>query len=95
MPDFILDLIPAINTDRFGNGAVKIVNSHKFTMPELAVTILRSSNSRSKLVFVPLPSDDPKQRQPDVALAKAKLGRKPKVNLKDDLKRQFLIFQGH
>jgi UDP-glucuronate decarboxylase len=84
-----------INTDHIGNGAVKIANSHKFTMPELAVTILRSSNSRSKLVFVPLPSDDPKQRQPDVALAKAKLSRKPKVNLKDDLKRQFLIFQGH
>lgn len=84
-----------INTDHIGNGAVKIANSHKFTMPELAVTILRSSNSRSKLVFVPLPSDDPKQRQPDVALAKAKLGRKAKVNLKDDLKRQFLIFQGH
>ena len=86
---------PVINTDHIGNGAVKIANSHKFTMPELAVTILRSSNSRSKLVFVPLPSDDPKQRHPDVALAKAKLGRKPKVNLKDDLKRQFLIFQGH
>ena len=84
-----------INTDHIGNGAVKIANSHKFTMPELAVTILRSSNSRSKLVFVPLPSNDPKQRQPDVALAKAKLGWKPKVNLKDDLKRQFLIFQGH
>jgi len=84
-----------INTDHIGNGAVKIANSHKFTMPELAVTILRSSNSRSKLVFVPLPSDDPKQRQPDVALDKAKLGRKPMVNLKDDLKRQFLIFQGH
>jgi UDP-glucuronate decarboxylase len=63
-------------------------------MPKLTVTILRLSNSRSKPVFVPLPSDDPKRRQPDIALAKAKLGWKPKVNLKDDLKRQFLIYQG-
>ena len=64
-------------------------------MPELAVTILRLSNSRSKLVFIPLQSDDPKQRHPEIALAKAKLGRKPKVNLKDDLKKKFLIFHGH
>ncbi len=84
-----------INTDHIENKVVNIANPHEFTMPELAETILRLSNSRSKLVFVPLPSNDPKQRQPDIALAKAKLGRKPKVNLKDDLKRQFLIFQGH
>ncbi len=64
-------------------------------MPELAVTILRLSNSRSKLVFMPLPSDDPKQRHPEITLAKAKLGRKPKVNLKDDLKKKFFIFQVH
>jgi UDP-glucuronate decarboxylase len=64
-------------------------------MPELAVTILRLSNSRSKLLFMPQSSDDPKQRHPEIALAKAKLGRKPKVNLKDDLKKKFLIFHGH
>ena len=64
-------------------------------MPELAVTILRLSNSRSKLLFMPLSSDDTKQRHPEIALAKAKLGRKPKVNLKDDLKKKFLIFHGH
>ena len=77
---------PVINTDHIGNGAVKIPNSHKFTMPELAVTILRSSNSRSKLVFVPLPSDNPKQRQPDISYAKSALNWEPKIELAEGLK---------
>ena len=81
-----------INTDHIGNGAVKIANSHKFTMPELAETILCLSNSKSKLVFVPLPSNDPKQRQPDITLAKAKLGWEPKVNLEDGLKETISYF---
>jgi UDP-glucuronate decarboxylase len=59
----------------------------------LAETILRLSNSKSKLVFAPLPSDDPKQRQPDIALAKAKLGWEPKVKLEDGLKETIAYFK--
>jgi UDP-glucuronate decarboxylase len=62
-------------------------------MLQLAETILRLSNSTSKLVFAPLPSDDPKQRQPDIALAKAKLGWEPKVNLEDGLKETIAYFK--
>ena len=81
MSDFIQGLIPVINTDHIENDAVNIANPHEFTMPELAETILRLSNSKSKLVFAPLPFNDPKQRQPDIDLAIAKLGWKPKINL--------------
>jgi UDP-glucuronate decarboxylase len=62
-------------------------------MLQLAETILRLSNSKSKLVFAPLPSDDPKQRQPDIALAKAKLGWEPKVGLEDGLKETIAYFK--
>jgi UDP-glucuronate decarboxylase len=62
-------------------------------MLQLAETILRLSNSQSKLVFAPLPSDDPKQRQPDIALAKAKLGWEPKVGLEDGLKETIAYFK--
>jgi UDP-glucuronate decarboxylase len=62
-------------------------------MLQLAETILRLSKSQSKLVFAPLPSDDPKQRQPDIALAKAKLGWEPKVGLEDGLKETIAYFK--
>ena len=81
-----------INTDHIENKVVNIANPHEFTMPELAETILRLSNSKSKLLFVPLPSDYPKQRQRDIALAKAKLGWEPKVNLEDGLKETISYF---
>jgi len=68
-------------------------NPGEFTMLQLAETILRLSNSQSKLVFAPLPSDDPKQRQPDITLAKAKLGWEPKVNLEDGLKETIGYFK--
>jgi UDP-glucuronate decarboxylase len=81
-----------MNRDHIGTGGVNIDNLHGLTMLELAETILRLSNSKSKLVFVPLPSDDPKQRQPDIALAKAKLGWESKVNLEDGLKETISYF---
>ena len=90
--DLIQNLIPMMNRDHIGTGGVNIDNLHGLTMPELAETILLLSNSKSKLVFVPLPSDDPKQHQPDIALAKAKLGWESKVNLEDGLKETISYF---
>ena len=55
-------------------------------MLELAEKVLQLVGSKSKLVFMLLPVDDPKQRQPDITLAKAKLDWTPKVNLEDGLK---------
>jgi UDP-glucuronate decarboxylase len=67
-------------------GPVNLGNPVEFTMRELAELILKETGSRSKLVNTALPQDDPKQRQPDISLAKAKLGWEPEINLADGLK---------
>ena len=94
---YVDDLIEAMNlmmnTDTGFVGPVNIGNPGEFTMLELAQTILKLSGSKSKLVYEPLPSDDPKQRQPDIELAKAKLGWQPKVNLEDGLKETIAYFK--
>jgi len=74
-------------------GPVNIGNPGEFTMLALAEAILTLSGSKSKLVFQSLPADDPKQRQPDIALAKAKLGWQPKVALDDGLKETIAYFR--
>ena len=62
-------------------------------MLELAEKVLTLVGSKSKLVFMPLPVDDPKQRQPDIKLAKENLGWTPKVNLEDGLKETVHYFR--
>jgi UDP-glucuronate decarboxylase len=62
-------------------------------MLQLAETILKLSGSKSKIIYQPLPQDDPKQRQPNIELAKAKLGWEPKVNLEDGLKETIAYFK--
>jgi len=66
-------------------GPVNIGNPGEYSMLQLAETILRMTGSTSKLIFKPLPSDDPKQRRPDISIAKSKLGWEPKVSLEDGL----------
>jgi UDP-glucuronate decarboxylase len=91
--DLIDAMVKMMNSETGFTGPVNTGNPGEFTMLQLAETILRLSNSTSKLVFVPLPSDDPKQRQPDITLAKAKLGWEPKVNLEDGLKETIAYFK--
>ena len=74
-------------------GPINIGNPGEFTILELAETVIRLSNSKSKLIFKPLPSDDPKQRQPNITLAKEMLGWTPKVNLEDGLKETIEYFR--
>jgi UDP-glucuronate decarboxylase len=74
-------------------GPVNLGNPGEFTMLELAEKVLQCVGSKSKLVYMPLPIDDPKQRQPDITLAKDKLGWFPKVNLDDGLKETVHYFQ--
>ena len=63
-------------------------------MIELAQQIIRLTGSQSKIVFRPLPSDDPRQRKPDISLAQKKLdGWKPTVSLEEGLKRTIQYFQ--
>jgi UDP-glucuronate decarboxylase len=62
-------------------------------MLELAEKVIQLTGSKSKLVFMPLPTDDPKQRQPDITLAKENLGWQPKVNLEDGFKETIAYFK--
>lgn len=92
--DLIDGMIRMMKSDSLFTGPVNIGNPGEFTMLELAEMVLRIIGGPSKLVFLPLPLDDPKQRQPDIALAKAKLGWMPKVSLEDGLKETVAYFRG-
>jgi UDP-glucuronate decarboxylase len=62
-------------------------------MLQLAELILKLTGSKSRIIFQPLPQDDPKQRQPDISLAKSRLGWEPKVKLEDGLKETIAYFR--
>jgi UDP-glucuronate decarboxylase len=74
-------------------GPVNIGNPRAFTILELAQKITQLTGSRSQLVFRPLPSDDPVQRQPDISLAKKKLGWQPCIELDQGLERTIDYFR--
>ncbi|MGZ5146711.1 MAG: SDR family NAD-dependent epimerase/dehydratase, partial [Burkholderiales bacterium] len=74
-------------------GPVNIGNPRSFTMLELAQKITQLTGSRSELVFRPLPSDDPVQRQPDISLANKKLRWRPSIELDQGLERTIDYFR--
>jgi len=74
-------------------GPVNLGNPHEVTMIELAERVIALTGSKSKLVFKPLPEDDPRQRCPDIALAKSALNWEPKVALDDGLARTVAYFR--
>jgi UDP-glucuronate decarboxylase len=84
--DLIDGLVRLMDSPPAFTGPINLGNPVEFTMRELAELVLKETGSRSKLVNMALPQDDPKQRQPDISLAKAKLGWEPKINLADGLK---------
>ncbi|WP_417911466.1 UDP-glucuronic acid decarboxylase family protein [Candidatus Electronema sp. TJ] len=83
--DLIEAFIRLMATDDDFTGPVNTGNPGEFTILQLAETVLELTGSKSELVFKPLPQDDPKQRQPDITLAKAKLGWEPKISLREGL----------
>lgn len=83
--DLIEGMVRMMNTDDEFIGPVNLGNPHEFSILELAEKVIALTNSKSKLVFKPLPHDDPRQRQPDITLAKAKLGWEPTVELNEGL----------
>jgi UDP-glucuronate decarboxylase len=91
--DLIDVMVKMMNSEQGFTGPINIGNPGEFTMLQLAETILKLSGSKSKIIHQPLPSDDPKQRQPNIELAKAKLGWQPKVNLEDGLKETIAYFR--
>ncbi|GLB51563.1 NAD-dependent dehydratase [Neptunitalea chrysea] len=91
--DDLLDgTMAMMNNDGF-IGPVNLGNPGEFTMLELAQEVIDLIGSSSKLTFLPLPQDDPKQRKPDITLAKEKLNWEPKVKLKDGLVKTISYFE--
>jgi UDP-glucuronate decarboxylase len=91
--DLIDGMVRLMNSPADFTGPVNIGNPGEFSMLELAEKVLTLTGSRSKLVFEPLPQDDPKQRQPDISLAKQALDWQPKVSLEDGLKETIRYFR--
>jgi UDP-glucuronate decarboxylase len=91
--DLIDAMVKMMNSEAGFTGPVNIGNPSEFTILQLAETVLKLSGSKSKIVHQELPSDDPRQRQPNIELAKAKLGWEPKVNLEDGLKETIAYFK--
>ncbi|MBM4359544.1 MAG: SDR family oxidoreductase [Deltaproteobacteria bacterium] len=91
--DDLLDgMIAMMDSGPGFTGPVNLGNPEERTMLELAETVLELCNSRSKLVFAPLPVDDPVRRQPDIALARRELGFEPRVSLREGLARTIAYF---
>jgi len=94
---YVDDLVEAITrlmlTGEDCTGPINLGNNSEFTILELAEKVISFTNSRSKLIFKPLPQDDPRQRQPDLSKAKALLNWEPKVALADGLKETIAYFR--
>jgi UDP-glucuronate decarboxylase len=91
--DLIDGMIRMMNSRDEFIGPVNVGNPGEFTILALAEAVLKLTGSRSKLVYMPLPQDDPMQRQPDITLARKELGWDPKVQLEDGLKKTIEYFK--
>jgi UDP-glucuronate decarboxylase len=91
--DLLEAMVCAMNTSDEFTGPINIGNPGEFSMLELADLVLKITGSKSKIKFLRLPQDDPKQRQPDITLAKSLLGWQPKVALMDGLRETVAYFR--
>jgi len=91
--DLINGMLKLMGSDADFTGPVNIGNPGEFSMLELAELVLKLTNSQSKLKHLPLPQDDPKQRRPDITLAKNKLDWTPRIPLEEGLKQTIKYFQ--
>jgi len=92
--DLIEGMLRLMDTETGFTGPVNIGNPVEFTMLELAQSVLALTKSDSRLVFRPLPSDDPRQRKPDISLAQSRLDWTPQVALKEGLVKTIDYFRG-
>ena len=90
--DLIEGLILLMNSPSAFTGPVNLGNPVEFEIRELAQLVIEMTGSQSQIRFLPLPSDDPKQRKPDIALAKAQLGWQPKAQLREGLQKTIAYF---
>lgn len=90
--DLVEGFIRLMATGKDVTGPINLGNPGEFTMIELAEAVIDLTGSASKLTFLPLPADDPKQRQPDITKAREILGWEPKVKLRDGLTHTIAYF---
>lgn len=91
--DLIEGFVRLMGTEKGFSGPVNIGNPGEFTILELAEKVIKLTGSSSKIINKPLPQDDPMQRQPDITIAKEKLGWEPKVNLEEGLEKTIAYFK--
>jgi len=91
--DLIDGLFRMMNNSHAFTGPVNLGNPHEFTILELAEKVIRLTGSHSKIVFKPLPTDDPTQRRPDIELARHNLGWQPAIELEEGLRRTIDYFK--
>ncbi len=90
--DLIEGLLALMNSSPEFTGPVNLGNPVEMRIIDLAETVIKLTNSRSHIIFKPLPSDDPKQRQPDISLAREQLNWAPRTELRDGLRRTIAYF---
>ncbi|MBK8973272.1 MAG: SDR family oxidoreductase [Hahellaceae bacterium] len=83
--DLIDGMVRLMNSSKEVTGPINVGNPVEFTIRELAEQVLSKVGGKSQLIFEPLPQDDPRQRQPDISLARSALGWEPRVKLADGL----------
>ncbi len=91
--DLLEGMIRMMNTPQEFIGPVNVGNPNEFTILELAQEVIALTNSKSKIIYQTLPSDDPLQRKPDISLAQKELGWEPKVQLREGLERTIAYFK--
>lgn len=91
--DLVEGFIRLMATDDSVTGPVNIGNPNEFTIKELAQRVVKLTNSKSEFIYKDLPKDDPKQRQPNISLAKGILGWEPKIQLEEGLTKTIEYFR--
>ena len=91
--DLVLGMVKMMDSDIKFTGPVNLGNPQEFTIKELAKIIIKITKSKSRVLYKPLPTDDPKRRKPDISLAKKNLFWYPKICLKEGLKKTIDYFE--
>jgi UDP-glucuronate decarboxylase len=91
--DLIEGLIRMMNSPEGFTGPINIGNPQEFTILQLAEDLIRMTASSSRIIFKPLPQDDPIQRRPDISLARGKLGWEPSIQLSEGLEKTIAYFR--
>ena len=91
--DLVEGMIKMMASPESFTGPVNIGNPHEFTILELAEKVIKLTGSKSKIIYQPLPSDDPMMRKPDISLAKKELDWSPSVNLDEGLEKTIAFFK--